>query len=123
MSAGVIPSVIDSRFGSLIGPVPTTGPWIARSAGRVYEDVPPVLAHRPSTVIVISAVPVQAAGSARPVPGSIRGGVVDVDGGLGGSDPDSPAADLDGRGEPPTDVARLSPEWPDSDGTAESLAG
>lgn len=37
---------------------------------RVYDDVPPVDAHRPSTVMVSSAVPVQAAGSRRPEPGN-----------------------------------------------------
>src|SRR6478752_8178040 len=75
-----MPSVIESGFGSSKGPVPCTGPCRARSAVRVYDDVPPVAAQRPSTVMVISAVPVQAAGRRSPVPGRVGAVVVtDVD--------------------------------------------
>jgi hypothetical protein len=42
----------------------------------VYDDVPPVAAQRPSTVMVMSAVPVQAAGRGSPVPGRVGAVVV-----------------------------------------------
>ena len=48
----------------------------ANWAGRVYKDVPPVAAHRPCTVMVMSAVPVQAAGRTKPEPASSTGVVV-----------------------------------------------
>src|SRR5450631_611096 len=92
-----MPNVIESGFGSSMGPDPMAGPCRARSAFRVYDDVPPVAAHLPSTVIVSSAVPVQAAGSVSPVPGNTGAGVVVVAGLSGPPEPSTPTAEAPDR--------------------------
>src|SRR6476620_14798 len=79
MPAGVIPNVIDSGLGSSNAPLPTPGPCNASSADLVYDEVPPEVAQRPSTEMLISAVPVQAAGSRTTDPGRIGAGVRAVD--------------------------------------------
>ncbi len=116
----MIPSVIDSGLGSSNAPLPTTGPCRASSADRVYDEVPPVVAQRPSTVMVISAVPVQAAGSRTADPGRIGAGVRAVataEPADGRSELDSAAVDVVLSEDVPP-VPESTTDW-----LADSLAG
>src|SRR5450755_1702752 len=118
-----MPNVIESGFGSSMGPDPTAGPCRARSAFRVYDDVPPVAAHRPSTVIVSSAVPVHAAGSVSPVPGNTGAGVVVVAGMSGPPEPSTLTADaLDRAGGEPSSASPTAVAEPDPDPDPEAAA-
>src|SRR5664279_5241245 len=117
-----MPSVIESGFGSSMGPDPTTGPCRARSALRVYDDVPPVAAHLPSTVIVSSAVPVHAAGSVSPVPGNTGAGVVVVGGLSGPPEPTCTADPLDRAGGEPSSASPTAVAEPDPDPDPEAAA-
>src|SRR5690349_11565392 len=87
--------------------------WRANCAGRVYKDVPPVCAQRPCTVIVMVAVPLQAAGRSRPDPASTTGVVV-------GTVAAVPVPEVDGRGDVGDGSALAEPDSGPAEGRSEA---